>query len=499
MSKNFFWEVDADSLPDYYTMIKRPMMLCHVATSLSSRAYGDGDDVVTSSSVREPSTPAARDSDGDGAHPAPLPGNDRVREEHATTAMRNSLTDVELTIAQEFYNDMRQVFLNCIAYYSEMSPYASQAQKLLQALGRHSQRWLFGSSLPPLSVCDELSCLLSFQKVIGPPVFGSNTNFIRCSRCQAIVSLAELNRLSGSREESLCWSLILPTKDQIEHYTEEWFCPLCVREDFVTVYDRTSQSIAEDVDVDVFDVQEYGPSMTLPWVLNPSVCSVFDKVIQDSPSLQVLYRSLLILGNNALSQFETQADIGTSSNMPSWTLKERVYVAAALCEVSRICFSSLCLCYFLHPQSLKITKDASAIIERLFSDCQKLAKICEKQTFREADFIDTVRAVAGDDAATLCRSLLDGIVIENPEDGICQRAVVEGRCIICHRSTYLEDLQQASMDVDGENADDEEPETEQVILCDGCNAEAHLSCTSLDSVGTVSLCYDCSAVMRMLF
>lgn len=53
-----------------------------------------------------------------------------------------------------------------------------------------------------------------------------------------------------------------------------------------------------------------------------------------------------------------------------------------------------------------------------------------------------------------------------------QSFLTEGRCLICNGSTYEED----------ENEEDRQQSNVTVILCDGCNCEAHLRCLELKSV-----------------
>jgi hypothetical protein len=110
--KNFLWEIDAEAVADYYSIIQFPVMLCNVATNLANKAYGDGD------------------------------ADEQLERTEMTdnAILGKPLSSSELSIAKEFYSDMRQVFLNCIAFNTENSAYVGQAQKLLQVLARHSHR-----------------------------------------------------------------------------------------------------------------------------------------------------------------------------------------------------------------------------------------------------------------------------------------------------------------------------------------------------------------------
>ena len=79
-SKHFFWEIDSVMFPDYYSSIRRPMMIANVTARLMSRSYG---------------------------------------------TESNSICD-------QFYTDMRQVVLNCLAFNTEVTAVNAQAQKIHQ-------------------------------------------------------------------------------------------------------------------------------------------------------------------------------------------------------------------------------------------------------------------------------------------------------------------------------------------------------------------------------
>jgi PHD-finger len=108
--------------------------------------------------------------------------------------------------------------------------------------------------------------------------------------------------------------------------------------------------------------------------------------------------------------------------------------------------------------------------------CQKLGTISAKSAFREADFMKVVKAIAGEDGVALCRSLLDGI--DDDGEGELQSRVTEGRCTVCMGSTYEDDCE----------------EGDDIILCDGCNAEAHIRCLNMKVVPSTewycSVCAD---------
>ena len=93
-AKHFFWEVDSVMYPDYYSTIRRPIMIANVASSLINRTYG---------------------------------------------------TD-STSIGESFYTDMRQIVLNCFAYNTEVTAVYAQGQKLYQVRTQTSNlfyRFLF--------------------------------------------------------------------------------------------------------------------------------------------------------------------------------------------------------------------------------------------------------------------------------------------------------------------------------------------------------------------
>lgn len=119
------------------------------------------------------------------------------------------------------------------------------------------------------------------------------------------------------------------------------------------------------------------------------------------------------------------------------------------------------------------------MLNRVYGDCEKLMRISSKVSFREADFLDAVRTVAGDDAVHQCRDMLDGIECSG-RAGQLQSMVVEGRCVVCRGSTYEEDMERETADA---GMDEEQAAAHmEIVLCDGCNAEVHLKCLKLTAV-----------------
>jgi hypothetical protein len=138
----------------------------------------------------------------------------------------------------------------------------------------------------------------------------------------------------------------------------------------------------------------------------------------------------------------------SSTNLTPWSFQDRFAVLAGLCEV------------------LKASLPAAEFFLKVNTECQKLWTISAKTPFREAVFLKVVKEIAGDEGMAVCRSLLEGIEDDGAGYADLQSRVTEGRCTVCMGSTYEEDC---------EDGDD-------IILCDGCNAEAHLKCLNMTAV-----------------
>jgi hypothetical protein len=109
VAKHFFWEIDSVMFPDYYSSIRRPMMITNVTSNLIEKSYGD---------------------DGD-------------------------------TIMRLFYRDMRQVVLNCLAYNTEVTAVSAQAQKLSLTLSLILSLTLSLSLTPSLTLTLTLTLILT--------------------------------------------------------------------------------------------------------------------------------------------------------------------------------------------------------------------------------------------------------------------------------------------------------------------------------------------------
>jgi hypothetical protein len=348
----------------------------------------------------------------------------------------------EIEIASKFYSDMKQIFLNCIVFNTELSPTVAQAYKFLHILARYMDRWVISRDRSPFSQCNDSYCLLSHS--IIPYTFEPGAVFsIKCARCTGVFSLDAVS--PSDCDEILDPYLIPPTEKQIKQSHEEWFCPLCLRED-------SNNIVASDIGLfdDLYCINEWGPAAHIPWIFHPRYSLTSSNLGQQSVNYQLLLQALEILVRFSKSNLVTpiiniesyHVKVHTTTN--SWNLSDRIIVLSALCEVMKSSIAS------------------QEYVNSVWLNCEKLSSLCTRTNFREADFIECVELIAGQQGVSVCRAMFDGI--QDDEYGK-QNKLIVGRCVLCRRSTF-----------------DEDCNDEDVLLCDGCNAEAHLSCTGMVSV-----------------
>lgn len=421
-SKNLIWEVDSEMYPDYYSTISRPIMFSNIATNLVNRTYTEEEEDLQS-------------IDG---------------------------VDTEKMVSLLFYQDMMQVVINCFTYNTEVTLVVSQAYKVLCAIRRYVQVWIVSSTRPPVEACDEKVCLLT-----GTPIFANVPgSILKCGKCTGAFSCETiLQRCSTEAEKNPF--LVKPSNTVIDQTNEEWVCSFCLRDAFTSGKDQ--QSLLKSSGQSPFVIDEWGPSGLLPWMLNGHHSAKIEDFRANVPHLLPLFNALRILTRSDISSvcdrteavvvcgtcIEPEGQASASTRKCSrWSFADRVTVLGALCRVLRVSDKSL------------------EVMSKIYTDCEKLMRIGNKPNFREADFMEMVKELSGEEGVTLCRSLLDGI---DSSESYLQNIISEGRCVVCNGSTLEEDM--------AANAE-EEGEVEDIILCDGCNAEVHLSCLGLSVVST---------------
>lgn len=213
-------------------------------------------------------------------------------------------------VANEFYHDLRQVVLNGLAYYCDTSDYIAKTIKLLHCITRLTQQWLLLPSRPPLDQCTEEYCLVS-----RAPIKPQSPTALKCGRCYGMFCTNGMAQL-------LIPSLVRPTSRHMDHTSqEEWFCPLCVSEDSVTLLNKTGMKY----DQGEFYLNEFGPSTLMPWQLNQLHSHVVQQDAEAVPRFHLLLDALKVLAA-PLSTLPPSL----SSDIPSWSCTQRLTVLSAL-------------------------------------------------------------------------------------------------------------------------------------------------------------------------
>ena len=223
-----------------------------------------------------------------------------------------------------------------------------------------------------------------------------------------------------------------------------------------------------------FYVDEWGPSASIPWLLNTTYSRELPLLEGNNPSISNYVGMLKVLADPSCSSIPRQA-IGVAANTSNklskiisklqinlshlgprnWTISERLSVLSGLCTLLR------CDPFII------------TVIEHLYSECDRLIKLFSKPNFREADFISSVRELCGEEVVSMCRGLLDGLAVDGTQNPLeasaayLQNQITQGRCIVCNGSTF---------------EDESDDVADEILLCDGCNAEAHLKCLNLTAV-----------------
>lgn len=385
-AKFLMWEIDKYAFPDYYEEIISPIVLSNVATSLIRKLYGTDDEVSPRIDIREN------------------------------------------LVVSAFYRDMRQIFVNCFAYYSESSSIVSGAQRWLHCLHRHMQRWIFDNDIPEIECCDEVHCFLTPSNYCNK---GDHTA-VKCGRCLAIFSLQSINSVKDQI------GVVIPNTEQISQQYEDWICCFCVREDSL-IAEELSKSSHEDL----FYYDEWGPSSMIPWILNSQHSALFSDKCRTTSSIKNLFDALKVLSSPHKSCYRDTSHQPSSKSV-FWSVQDHLDVYRGLCEV------------------LSSSQEAYAYLDSMSEESLRLYSMCESDNFREGEFIEHAKAIAGERGISLCRHVLDGV---KKNDSDVNKLICEGRCYLCKGSTFEEDC-----------------EDDNVLLCDGCNVEAHLSCLELEMI-----------------
>ena len=397
ISKDFFLEYDPQGVPEYYATVRIPTTLAHVAYNLITGVY-----------TKQYSTTTT-----------------------ATTTYNNYkyIYNNDYYIATAFYNDMKHVFINCITYNTEIISTVANAYKLIRILTRYMERWVYSIyRVKELNQCNDSYCLLS-HNIIPHNSDPSAYYSIKCSRCMGVYSLDSLtptpttitfphNSDPSLADETLLPFILPPSTEQIRSSHEDWYCPYCLREDTLllplipstTAVAPTSNGTgttptskeASKSEVELFVTDEWGPSTFFPWLLSPTYSLIPHTLEEEYPYYTPLIQALYILCNPTITSLipdispnsitsSTASFTGhdynpsnlenstsnTTSTPTTWSITDRITVLRALCEV------------------MKTTSEATDYIHELNIGCEKLNAVCNRSQFREGDFMEAVKLVAG--------------------------------------------------------------------------------------------------------
>lgn len=454
-AKNLMWEISEAGSPEYYADVKHPLVLANVATKLLNRSY----DIFSFDN-----TTNVADEVSKNLHPVVI----------------------------AFYEDMKQIVINCFSYYNESAAICGQANRVLIALYRHIDIWILSSNRPTdINTCDDSHCLLSYAYVIQQT--SNDPSCVKCSWCCGLFSLLSLKLLQEKFNQrfmnqtfvAAAYNIFIPSQECLQGSYgvngEEWLCPYCLYEDDVVdilVSKSSIKSHSQDERQCIFSLDEWGPSTLVPWCYNTSYNKCFQNYasVGNNYSTAVMPRmplcdslttgnisvlsnmmnALQILTSTSKSPLLQQSEMvpnndGGNDKIPisRWTVSERLTVYSTLCDIMK----------YDNPMCNKY-------IDRLYSNVDKLYKLSVTEPFCEGEYIEQIRIVSGEEGVSLYRKLLNGNEDEEDnEDSTLHNQLYEGRCKMCKQSTVSDDS-------DGSD----------VLLCDGCNGEFHLKCLLLDSV-----------------
>jgi hypothetical protein len=360
-------------------------------------------------------------------------------------------------VADSVFAELKQMYVNCVTYNTEYQTIVAQAAKMYMFTHHLFLRWIYDPDRPSLEQCTENYCLLSGVALVN----SSKTATIRCGKCQHSFHFPTLEEIlqespsapTNATVRRLRPYILEPTPEMYTSINEEWHCPFCLQEDSSICRKKFAEAGIPLTENEYF-VNEWGFSSCLPWIFSEKYSCLMDYIRQHEPYLEVSVEALKVLSSPNKTSFHQ------SGEYMVWTPAERITVLSALFEV------------------MQSTPKAVNRLKRIHDDCANIMRMCAKTSFREADFMTSVRDLSGEEAMKCCRILLDGLDSGNTTEPYLQSFLTEGRCMVCNTSTYEEDE-----DEDQENGDtNATPPENPVILCDGCNAEAHLNCLGLAAV-----------------
>ncbi len=200
----------------------------------------------------------------------------------------------------------------------------------------------------------------------------------------------------------------------------EWVCLYCLREDSTITPSKrkptpTTPVIRGDSSGDNGGlatrvsggcyINEFGPSLSFPWQLNPTHSLEATAHASLSPSLCIMLRALALLADNSLTNIlpttrvrdsrttddakDIVASEAAAQGLRLWTLQERLTILHALV-----------LCFDACPKQAKR-------MEFLFAQVERLQKIAAQPVFKEGEFLRVAADLMGNDGVLQCQMMLD--------------------------------------------------------------------------------------------
>jgi hypothetical protein len=190
---------------------------------------------------------------------------------------------------------------------------------------------------------------------------------VKCGRCSGSFHLDAIYELFNANPttplskdlaeyKSIHPYIIIPSKDTLEQSHDEWYCPLCLKEDTTTqMTPRTPPLTLKGVSphlmhpkeastkrslgstaVSSYYLNEWGCSVSLPWLLHPAHSNEFALLMDSSPSMRRLLEALTVLTSDKSSiiPLHKPSELNEDEDsLISWSFKDRIALLAGLCEV----------------------------------------------------------------------------------------------------------------------------------------------------------------------
>jgi hypothetical protein len=298
-SKNFLWDLDSDSMEEYFTVIRRPVMIVNVAMHIVNKSYEDVED----------------------------PSDDKT--------------------SRDFYLETQSIFTNCYAFNTELQTLVGQAMRCAAAFSRHYEAWILSADTAPIEVCSLKYCVMS-QTLL------QQSNWLSCGRCAGNFCLAKLDEeYKGGNP-----LVVPPTQELVASTLVEWVCPCCLEDDILG-----DAPFNAEQPFSAFTVDENGPSAHVPWMFNGNISTEAASELKGSPSLRLTIDALKILADPTKSgviakaspgdDYDNEED-GVRVGPKQWTSHERLVVLLALCNYMRTMTTSISKVNFLYGECEKL-------------------------------------------------------------------------------------------------------------------------------------------------